>query len=64
MDDQRDEPGRAEPETEAGSWDEVAERAHDEAQAVLDAMERRAGKLSRRIRQRGHSPSRILRLLD
>ena len=45
-------------------WDELANQAHDDGQAVLDALARRARRLGRRIRRTRDAPVRILKLMD
>lgn len=45
-------------------WEELADQAHVDGQAVLDALARRARRLGRRIRRTKDAPVRILRLLD
>ncbi len=45
-------------------WDEMADQAHDDGQAVLDALARRARRLGRRIRRTTDAPVRILKLMD
>lgn len=45
-------------------WDELADQAHDDGQAVLDALARRARRLGRRIRRAKDAPVRILKLMD
>lgn len=45
-------------------WDRTADEAHEEGQALLDALERRARRLGRRARRQQAPPSRILKLMD
>lgn len=45
-------------------WEDMADQAHDDGQAVLDALARRARRLGRRIRRTRDAPVRILKLMD
>jgi glycine/D-amino acid oxidase-like deaminating enzyme len=45
-------------------WEELADPAHDDGQAVLDALARRARRLGRRTRRTRDAPVRILKLMD
>lgn len=51
-------------EDSSSPWDELADQAHDDGQAVLDALARRARRLGRRIRRAKDAPVRILKLMD
>ena len=48
----------------AESWDTIADQAHLDGQALLDALERRVRRLGRRVRRPRDAPPRILRLMD
>jgi len=60
----QDDGGGAPTDEVSEAWDQVADRAHDEGQAVLDGLERRARKLERRVRRPRNAPERILKLMD
>lgn len=49
---------------DAEDMDRVADRAHDEGQALFDALERRARRLQWRLRPPRPRPERILKLMD
>lgn len=55
---------RARLEDTVEDMDRVADRAHDEGQALFDALERRARRLQWRMRPARPRPERILKLMD
>jgi len=46
------------------AWDELVDQAHDDGQAMLEALARRARRLGRHLRRAKDIPVRHLRLMD